>query len=114
MSAENRRQTRHALRVSAEVKVGTRVITGTTRNLSQGGVCLELDTSLAEGDPVALRLFLVEEDIEAEGARGLDLIGSVQWSAEAERGFAIGVQFHGLTGTQAAALAATLQKLGLG
>ncbi|HZS37306.1 MAG TPA: PilZ domain-containing protein [Polyangia bacterium] len=111
MTAEHRRQARHALRVSAEVRLGTRLITGTTRNLSEGGMCLEIDSPLTEGDAIKIRLFPVEDDIEAEGARGLELIGRVQWSAEAERGFAIGVQFKDLTAAQTAAITATLKRL---
>ncbi len=112
MSVEHRRQTRVELRVSAEIVVGTRAVTGVTRNLSTGGVCLELDLALAEGDTIRLRLFPVEDDIEAEGARGLDLAGRVQWVAEADRGFNVGVQFKDLTPAQMNALVATVKRLG--
>jgi c-di-GMP-binding flagellar brake protein YcgR len=112
MSAEHRRQTRVELRVSAEIKVGTRTLTGVTRNLSTGGVCLELDTGLAEGDSIALRLFPVEDDIEAEGARGLEIAGRVQWVAEADRGYTVGVQFKDLSPAQMNGLVATVKRLG--
>ncbi len=112
MSVEHRRQARVELRVSAEIVVGTRTVTGVTRNLSTGGVCLDLDTQVAEGDTLRLRLFPVEDDIEAEGARGLEVAGRVQWAAEADRGFTVGVQFKDLTPAQMSALVATVKRLG--
>jgi len=112
MSVEHRRQARIELRVSAEVRIGARLLTGTTRNLSEGGVCLEIDQALPEGESVKIRLFPVEDDIESEGARGLELLGRVQWTAEADRGFAVGVQFRDVTPAQTAALTATLRRIG--
>jgi hypothetical protein len=54
-------------------------------------------------------LFLVEDDIEAEGARGLDLMSTVQWIAEADRGYAVGLKFGALTPAQSTALANALK-----
>jgi hypothetical protein len=111
MSADNRRAPRYALRLSAELMLGGKVVTGTTRNLSMGGVCIELDQTVAEGAPLQLRLFLVEDDIESAEARGLELMGRVQWAAEADRGWAVGIQFQNLSGAQLNALVAALKTL---
>ena len=55
-----------------------------------------------------IRLFVVEDDIETAGAAGLELQGSVQWCAEAERCYQVGIQFVGLTEPQTRALARAL------
>src|SRR6185312_6259941 len=59
------------IRLSAELKVDQLRLTGTTRNLSTGGVCVEVDRPIAEGKLIRMTLFVVEEDVETEGARGL-------------------------------------------
>jgi hypothetical protein len=80
-------------------------VAGTTRNLSAHGVCVEIDRPVPEGTAVALRLYLVEDDVEAERARGLDLEATVQWTAESDRGHAVGLKFVKMTDEQSRALA---------
>ena len=80
------RAPRFNIRLSAEIKVDTATVTGTTRNLSTGGVCVEIDRPVQEGKMIRLKLFIVEDEIETEGARSLDLSGTVQWTAEGDRG----------------------------
>ncbi len=111
MNAESRRAPRYALRLSAELLVAGKVVTGTTRNLSMGGVCVEIDRPVGEGAALTLRLFLVEDDIEAAESRELELMGKVQWMAEADRGYAVGIQFQNLSGTQMNALIGALKTL---
>jgi hypothetical protein len=106
------RQTRFVIRLSAELRVDGKLVTGVTRNLSEGGVCVEIDRPIAEAATVRLKLFVVEDDVEAEGAHGLELTGMVQWAAEADRGWAIGLKFDALSPTQAAALNAALKSIG--
>ncbi len=106
------RAPRYPIRLSAELKVEARTVTGTTRNLSIGGVCVELDRPVAEGKELRLTLFIVEDDVEAEGTRGLDLTGTVQWTAEADRGYAIGIKFGALSPAQKTALTNALRALG--
>lgn len=74
-----------------------------------GGVCLEIDRPLEEGAVLALTLFLVEEEIEVEGRRGLDLSVRVQWTADAEHGYVAGVKFIDLTPPKQATIAKALQ-----
>ncbi len=106
------RPPRLPIRLSAEIRASGELITGVTRNLSIGGVCLETHRPLEEGAALALTLFLVEDEIEVEGGRGLDLRVRVQWTADAERGYAAGVKFIDLTPAQQAALAKALQVIG--
>jgi hypothetical protein len=56
-----------------------------------------------------LRLFVVEDDIEAANARTLDLSGTVQWCFEAD---AAGFRFTSLTAAQIAALDNALKTVG--
>jgi hypothetical protein len=110
---ENQRTAkRYDIRIGAELRVEGKVITGTTRNLSTGGLCVEIDRPMAEGALVRLTLFTVEEDVETEGARGLELTGNVQWVAEADRGYAIGLKFGNLTAAQSTALAKAIKAVG--
>ncbi len=87
------RPPRHAIALSAEVKTATFSTAGTTRNISTGGLCVEIDRDVPEGTLVELVLFVVEDDIEAEGKRALTLTASVQWSGEGDRGYQVGVRF---------------------
>jgi hypothetical protein len=106
------RAPRFSIRLSAEIKVDAHHLTGTTRNLSTGGVCVEIDRPIAEGKLIRLTLFVVEDDVETEGARGLDLTGTVQWAAEGDRNYAIGIKFGNLTAAQSAALGHALKAVG--
>src|ERR1700761_2708797 len=114
MSQTNMRERapRHDVRLSAEVKLETARLTGTTRNLSLGGVCIEIDRPVPDGKQLRITLFIVEDGIETEGARGLDLMGTVQWTAEADRGYAVGIKFANLTPQQQTALTNALRAMG--
>ncbi|MEO6951895.1 MAG: PilZ domain-containing protein [Polyangia bacterium] len=87
------RAPRFVIALSAEVKTPTFQTAGTTRNVSTGGVCVEIDRDIPEGQVVEIVLFLVEDDIEAEGKRALSLTGAVQWSGEGDRGYQVGLRF---------------------
>jgi len=100
------------VRLSAEVILDGRAVTGTTRNLSTGGVCIELDRPVVEGSLLGMRLFFVEDGVETENSQTLELNGTVQWVAEADRGFAVGFRFASLTALQLQGLSQTLQALG--
>src|SRR4051812_9962027 len=106
------RAPRTEIRLSAELKTDGLRLTGTTRNLSPGGVCVEIDRPLAEGKAIAVTLFVVEDGIESESARGLDLTGTVQWMAEGDRGYALGIKFSNVSPQQQAALGHALKALG--
>jgi hypothetical protein len=106
------REPRRDVRLSAEVKLETARLTGTTRNLSLGGVCIEIDRPVTEGKELQLTLFIVEDGIETEGARGLELVGTVQWTAEADRGYAVGIKFANLSARQQSSLTNALRAMG--
>jgi hypothetical protein len=106
------RAARFNIRLSAELKLDNRILAGTTRNLSTTGVCVELDRMVPEGKQLAMRLFIVEDEIETEGARGLDLTGTVQWTAESDRGYAVGIKFENLSPQQAHQLQNALRAIG--
>lgn len=114
MSKQNpqTRAERFNVRLSAELRIDTKTISGTTRNLSSGGVCVEIDRPVAEGKQLAMRLFIVEDEIETEGARGLELTGTVQWTAEADRGYAVGIKFVNVTPQQTQQLQNALRAVG--
>jgi hypothetical protein len=57
-------------------------------------------------------LFVVEDDVEAEGARGLELASTVQWVAEGDNGYAVGLKFGTLSAAQSSALANALRAVG--
>ncbi len=99
---------RFDIRLSVELQLDGRAETGTTRNVSMGGVCIEINRQLKEGSFLSFRLFLVEEEIESAEEKPLDLVGTVQWATESERGFAMGIKFGNLTLTQRKALEARL------
>ena len=106
------RAPRFDVRLSAELKVESARLTGLTRNLSIGGVCVEIDRPINEGRQLGLTLFIVEDGIEAEGARGLDLVGTVQWVAEGDRNYAVGIKFGNLNAAQTTALNNALKAVG--
>ena len=67
---------------------------------------------MAEGKLIRLTLFVVEDDVETEGARGLELAGNVQWLAEGDRNYAVGIKFGNLSATQTTALTNALKAVG--
>jgi len=108
----DRRDPRYDLRISAEVRAQGATCTGVTRNLSMGGLCVEIDRPLPEGALVQLTLFAVEDDVEAASGSGLQLSGTVQWQAEGERGHAHGIKFGTLSAAQQASLKQALVTVG--
>jgi hypothetical protein len=108
------RAPRWSVRLAAELRVGSLTAAGTTRDVSVGGVCVELARQFPEGTAVQVVLFVVEDDIESADQRTLVLEASVQWSAEAETGYAHGLKFAETDAAKLTALANALRALGLG
>jgi len=69
---------------------------------------------MKEGSLLRITLFLVEDEVETEGARGLELTGNVQWVAEADRGYNVGVKFGNLTAAQQGGLTNAMKTVGEG
>lgn len=87
------RAPRLPIRLAAEITTPAARINGTTRNLSTGGVCVEVDRLLDEGVEVEVTLLVIEDDVESAGGRTLSLRGTVQWAAESDRGYQVGLRF---------------------
>jgi c-di-GMP-binding flagellar brake protein YcgR len=98
----HRRQFQRAqIRMSAEVHLGESVVTATTRDLSEGGVGLELGKALPEGAEVTLGLFLVVDGVEEERVPPLWVKGRVAWAGELDdRRHAAGIRFEVITDAQ--------------
>jgi c-di-GMP-binding flagellar brake protein YcgR len=98
---QRRQHARTAVRMSAEIHVDETTFTAVTRDLSEGGVGLESDRALAEGDAVTLALFMVVDDIEEEKLPPLWVKGRVAWSGELDDGRHIaGIRFEVITDDQ--------------
>jgi c-di-GMP-binding flagellar brake protein YcgR len=101
---EKRRQfQRVPIRMSAEVHLDDAVFTATTRDLSEGGVGIELRELLPEGKEITLGLFLVVDDVEDERVPALWVKGRVTWTAEiANARNVAGIRFEVITDEQKA------------
>lgn len=96
--AEQRRATRYEVAVSAEVYTPEAVLPASTRNLSESGVCFDLQQELVENSVVGVSLFLVADGIEDPDAEPLNVKASVIWCTERDDGgFSAGMRFEGLT-----------------
>ncbi len=111
---EHRMAARVPVRLSADVRVGGQSIPARTRNLSAGGVCLEGDLMLPEGEPVVVSMYLVVDDVEDATRPELEVAGRVAWvTPEDDEQWILGVRFERLSPQQAAGLTRFLQVMGL-
>ncbi len=101
--ARRRQFERVHVRMSAEIHLAAGTLTGTTRDLSEGGVGIELGRSLPEGEEVTLGLFLVVDDVEEERVPPLWVKGRVAWTGELDDGrHMAGIRFEVITEPQKA------------
>ncbi len=94
---EHRRAPRYHVKLSAEVHlVGGRTVTMATRDVAEGGVCLQGATVFPDGAEIAFGLFLVIDGIEDATSPPVELQGKVSWSVPAEDGEpgSMGVKFE--------------------
>lgn len=82
MHDDRRTHQRIKISVSAEVTVGDEVVTARVKNLSIGGIGLDLDRPLAQKTSVKLNLFLVEEGVEDATEGSLDIQAEVIWVSQ--------------------------------
>lgn len=113
MSEDNRRQhPRHDVAVSAELLLGDERLPALTRNLSMGGVGLELRRALPEQAQVVVNLFLVEDGIEDAMSPSMNIRAVVVWTAEADEGrWEAGLRFTQLQAAQAKLIHGFLKQL---
>ncbi|MBI5478365.1 MAG: PilZ domain-containing protein [Deltaproteobacteria bacterium] len=98
---QRRQHARFDVKLSAELTVGDEVFTATTRDISEGGVGLDLDRSLPEGGELGINLFLVVDDVEDERTPTLKVRGFVAWCAERDEGeWAAGIRFAEVAANQ--------------
>ena len=99
----DRRHTRIAVHLSAEIRRAQGVFTATTKDLSEGGAALACERPVADGEELQLSLFLVEDGVEDERAPPLVVKARVAWTAEGDDGAHLaGGQFTQITPAQTA------------
>jgi hypothetical protein len=101
---------RHRLRLSAELDAGGRRFAAVTRDLSEGGCCVEAAYPIPEGGAIELALFLVVDDVEEARLPPLRCAAEVAWATHNEDAaldarHVAGLRFVGLTSDQGAWLA---------
>lgn len=92
---DSREHPRYEIRISAELslEVGGH-LTCVTRDLSLGGVGVDAERPLTEGEPLGVELFVVVDDIEDETSVPLKVQGRVAWCRmKNAREFLAGIQF---------------------
>lgn len=106
-----RAHARTKVHLSAEIDTFKERFTASTRDLSVGGVGLDLDRPLEEAATLSISLFLVVDDIEDEGTTPMNLRAKVAWCAEAEEEgrWAAGIRFENLLPQQLEWLSRFLQ-----
>lgn len=117
MSANRRKHTRFDIALSAEVKTERRSFDAVTKNLSEGGCCIEAAYALGEGDDIRVSLFLTVDGIEDESMPPMICNAHVQWTVEADADdptsrHMAGLKFVGATDEQKAWLKSFLQRTG--
>jgi c-di-GMP-binding flagellar brake protein YcgR len=111
--SEHRVHKRYDIQMSAEITVDGRQFTGTTRNLSAGGCCVESAHPIPEAASLRVDLFVVIDGVEDERMPPLTTMGTVQWAAETDDGnHAVGVKFEGMSEAQHKWLEQFLAKTG--
>ena len=107
-----RRDQRSEVELAAEVDARGEPLLAATRNLSKGGVCLDVERALPEGATLGVSLFLTLEGIEQADHEALVLPAKVIWCTERDDGgFTAGMQFGTLSAAQASAVETFLRTL---
>lgn len=81
MDDNRRNKARHLVAVTAEVVFSSRLHEGTTRNLSEDGVNVEIDCELPDGATVGLTLLLTQDGVEDATVDPFENSATVVWSA---------------------------------
>jgi hypothetical protein len=108
-----RASVRYEVRVSAEVTLSPGVsVSCVTRDLSVGGVGIEADRVLPDGQRVEVELFIVVDDIEDEATTPLVLTGKIAWCRPlGELQYLAGIQFVDLDAARTEYLAKLLRAI---
>lgn len=109
----DRRDRRYEVELAAEVDAQGEALLAATRNLSKGGVCLDVEQPLDEGATLGISLFLTLEGIEHADSEALLVQARVIWcTARDDGGYTAGLQFGTLSAGQTAAVESFLRRLG--
>ncbi len=119
MGANRRVHTRFDVNLSAEVKTEVRTFEAETKNLSEGGCCIESAYPLDEGNMVRVSLFLTVDGIEDESMPPMVCGARVQWTVDADPDEAnsrhmAGLKFEAASDAQKAWLKNFLDRTGAG
>jgi len=99
--------------MSAEIKASSGTFTATSRDISEGGVGLETDRAINEGELLTVGLFLVVDDVEEERTPPLWVKARVMWAGEADNGgYTAGLRFEVISPAQKTWLRNVLARLG--
>jgi hypothetical protein len=107
------RKPRYPVSLAADLRGPGWKTAGTTRNISVGGLCVEIDRLVPEATRLEVTLFVVEDEVESADGRTLSMAATVQWSSEGDVGYLHGLKFVDLTPAQSAAVGNALRNLGL-
>lgn len=78
---------RFEIRLAAELTLpGGRRATAVTRDLSEGGTCVESAYQLPEGEIIDVALFVVVDGVEEASLPPLRIKATVQWTAQNDEG----------------------------
>lgn len=109
---EKRTHPRFDVSLSAEVHTGQDLMIARAKNLSMGGVGLEIDSKLGPNTPVLVSLFLVDDGIEDESSGTLEIQGQMVWVNDVgSSGYEGGVRFAALGPDQVQRLQQFLARL---
>jgi hypothetical protein len=113
--ANRRVHPRFEIRLAAEMVLsGGRRATAVTRDLSEGGSCVESAYALPEGETIDVALFVVVDGVEEASLPPLRIKATVQWTAQNDEGpidarHIGGLRFEDLSAAQAAWIARFLK-----
>ncbi|HEY5926355.1 MAG TPA: PilZ domain-containing protein [Kofleriaceae bacterium] len=111
MGSINRQHPRVAADVGIKFYVGTQQVTeGRTRNVSRGGLCADLTSSLPNGKDVEIEMRLVFDDNSQ--SEPLRLPARIVWCTTLEGAYQVGIAFRPLDKRRAEYLTMFLKYLG--
>jgi hypothetical protein len=107
------RKPRYPVSLAADLRGPGFATAGTTKNISVGGLCVEIDRIVPETTRLEVSLFVVEDEVESADGRRISLAATVQWSSEGDVGYLHGLKFVDMTPAQTTAVGNALRNLGL-
>jgi hypothetical protein len=116
MSQNRRVHRRYVIHLAVEVRAAGKTFTATTRDLSEGGCCIEGAYPLEDGAMVDVSLFLVVDGVEDAHQPALEAHARVQWAASnpdapAPTRHVAGLHFEGMTPAQTQWLTGMLARI---